>query len=278
MSSATQPAATPKWKFVLGWTITILLALMMLAGGAAKLVMPLVMPPEQTAKGVEHIGWHPSTMLGLAILEITCAVLYLIPRSSVLGAILLTGYLGGAVATHVRIGEAAFIQVFLGVLVWAGLYLRDERLRALLPLRNDSGPVSLLSKIGIALLAVVFTLVIAVILQPDEFRIVRTATINGSPTDVFAQVNDFHNWKAWSPWAKMDSNTKETYEGPSAGQGAIFKWSSDKTGEGQMTLLESRPGEFIRIKLEFIKPEPWTGTTRSSLSSRKGSKPKLPGT
>ena len=61
---------------------------------------------------------------------------YVIPRTSVLGAILLTGFLGGAIATHVRIGEAFFMQVILGVLVWGGLFLRDQRLRALIPLRH----------------------------------------------------------------------------------------------------------------------------------------------
>jgi Mn2+/Fe2+ NRAMP family transporter len=73
----------------------------------------------------------------IGILEIACTVIYVIPRTSVLGAILLTGYLGGATATHVRIGDPSFFgPVIFGVLVWLGLWLRDARLRALLPLRS----------------------------------------------------------------------------------------------------------------------------------------------
>ena len=84
-----------------------------------------------------QLGYPVSLALGIGILELACTVVYVIPRTSVLGAILLTGYLGGATATHVRIGEALFIiPVVLGVLVWGGLFLRDDRLRALIPLRT----------------------------------------------------------------------------------------------------------------------------------------------
>jgi hypothetical protein len=71
------------------------------------------------------------------VLELFCAAVYVVPRTAVLGAVLLTGYLGGAVATHVRVGDAFIVPLLLGVLVWAGLYLRDERVRALLPLRKS---------------------------------------------------------------------------------------------------------------------------------------------
>jgi hypothetical protein len=74
--------------------------------------------------------------IGLGILEIACTIVYAIPQTSVLGAILLTGYLGGAMATHVRIGEQFVPPLILGILVWGGLYLCDGRLRALLPLRS----------------------------------------------------------------------------------------------------------------------------------------------
>jgi hypothetical protein len=68
-------------------------------------------------------------------------------------------------------------------------------------------------------------------------------------------VNDFHNWNAWSPWAKIDPAMKQTYEGAPAGTGAIYSWNGDnKVGEGRMTLKESRPNELIRIKLEFMRP------------------------
>lgn len=74
----------------------------------------------------------------LGVTELLCAVLYAIPQTSVLGAILLTGYMGGAIATHARIGEGFIPQIIIGVLVWLGLFLRDARLRALIPIRRGS--------------------------------------------------------------------------------------------------------------------------------------------
>ena len=84
------------------------------------------------------MGWPTSVALVVAVLELGSLALYLIPQTAVLGAILLTGYLGGAVATHVRIGEywQCWIPVAFGVLVWLGLFLRDARVRALIPLRR----------------------------------------------------------------------------------------------------------------------------------------------
>ena len=76
-----------------------------------------------------------------------------------------------------------------------------------------------------------------------------------------AQVNDFHNWQAWSPWEKVDPALKRSYEGPNAGTGAIYAWQGNKdVGEGRMTIVESRPGELVRIKLEFFKPFAATNT------------------
>jgi hypothetical protein len=75
-------------------------------------------------------------MLPLAILEISCVVIYLIPATSVLGAILLTGYIGGAICTHLRVGDPFFLQIAIGIFVWLGLYLRESRLQELIPLRR----------------------------------------------------------------------------------------------------------------------------------------------
>ena len=87
-------------------------------------------------EGFVRLGYPESLTLGIGIVELACAVVYVIPQTSVLGAILLTGYLGGATATHVRIGEPFFMPIVLGVLIWGGLFLREDRLRALLPLRR----------------------------------------------------------------------------------------------------------------------------------------------
>ena len=90
----------------------------------------------QLAQGIAHLGLPASLITPLSILEISCIVIYLIPATSVLGAILLTGYIGGAICTHWRVGDPFFIQIALGILVWLGLYLRESRLKELIPLRR----------------------------------------------------------------------------------------------------------------------------------------------
>src|SRR5881296_2353488 len=96
-------------------------------------------------------------------------------------------------------------------------------------------PMLLKVLIGLAIVIVVFLVIVA--LQPSEFRIVRSATIAGPPPAVFAQVNDLHKWEAWSPWEKIDPALKRTFEGPSAGAGAIYRWvGNNKVGEGSMTI------------------------------------------
>ena len=113
----------------------------------------------------------------------------------------------------------------------------------------------MLVKILGALVVVVAGLAVVVALQPSDFRISRTATIAAPAPIVFAQVNDFHNWAAWSPWAKVDPAMKQTYEGPPAGAGAIYTWVGNReVGEGRMTIVESRPSDLIRVKLDFVKP------------------------
>lgn len=107
--------------------------------------------------------------------------------------------------------------------------------------------------IGIAAIVGVFAAIVA--LQPSDFRIERSAAMAAPAPAVFSQVNDFRNWLAWSPWEKLDPQLKRTYEGPAAGAGAQYAWAGNKdVGEGRMTIVESRPGELVRIKLEFFKP------------------------
>jgi hypothetical protein len=114
--------------------------LFLAADGVAKLFKPA---PVLTA--CAELGVPEDAVTGIGLVLLACTVVYAIPATAVLGAILLTGYLGGAVATHVRVGGPAFPVVFatgLGVLVWVGLYLRDPRLRALVPLRRADGPTA----------------------------------------------------------------------------------------------------------------------------------------
>jgi len=120
----------------------------------------------------------------------------------------------------------------------------------------------MLRKILIGLAAIVLVLVVIVALQPPEFRVSRTVTISAPAPTIFAQVNDFHKWEGWSPWAKRDPAMKQTYEGPPAGTGAVYTWIGNRqVGEGRMTIFESRPSDLIRINLEFLKPFKGTSTT-----------------
>jgi len=93
----------------------------------------LMHDPGFVANWTEGLGWRESTLTSIGALELLCVALYAVPRTAALGAVLLTGYLGGAIASHVRIGDHFVLPLALGVLVWGGLYLRDERLRSLLP-------------------------------------------------------------------------------------------------------------------------------------------------
>ena len=125
--------------------------------------------------------------------------------------------------------------------------------------------------IGLLILIVLPVAVFAVVvaMQSPDFRIERSATIAAPPAEVFAQVNDFHNWDAWSPWAKLDTNAKNSFEGSSSGEGAILKWSgNDQVGDGQMTIEESRPNELIKIKLQFFKPMEGTATDEFTFKSK----------
>ncbi|MGQ0446544.1 MAG: SRPBCC family protein [Beijerinckiaceae bacterium] len=105
------------------------------------------------------------------------------------------------------------------------------------------------------LAVIVIAFLVAVALRPSEFRVERTARIAAAPASVFEQINDFHRWESWSPWAELDPSARNSFEGKPAGEGAVFAWSGNtKVGQGRMTITESRPSELIRIKLDFMKP------------------------
>ena len=124
----------------------------------------------------------------------------------------------------------------------------------------------MLKKILLGLVAVIVILLIVVAMQPADFRITRTAVIPAPPAAVFEQINDFHKWNDWSPWAKLDPNAKNSFDGPGAGTGAKFSWSgNNEVGEGRMTITESQPGELVRMKLEFTKPFAATNLTEFTL-------------
>jgi hypothetical protein len=132
MQSDTQTARVSKKSLWAGRIMSGLPVLLLLFSGVLKLTKAATV-----MQGFAHFGYPESLVLGIGILELACTIIYMIPRTSVLGAILLTGYLGGATATNVRVGDPLFfLPAILGVLVWGGLFLRDDRLRALIPLRS----------------------------------------------------------------------------------------------------------------------------------------------
>lgn len=134
MQEVTPTPPVSKAALWTGYIMSVLPALFLLLDGVMKLVKPV-----QVVEATMKLGYPESILSGLGIILLSCTILYLIPRTSVLGAILLTGYLGGAVASHVRAGDDPFPILFpivFGALLWGGLVLRDARLRALLPLRS----------------------------------------------------------------------------------------------------------------------------------------------
>lgn len=128
--SQIQPRPNRKM-FWIGIGMTVLPALLLIFSAVMKLWHPAPVLQEFT-----RLGYPASVAVGIGILELACTVLYLIPRTSILGAILLTGYLGGATATHVRIGDPFFMPILMGIVIWGGVFFRDDRLKALIPFRK----------------------------------------------------------------------------------------------------------------------------------------------
>jgi len=130
----TEGAPRPSKKLVIaGWVLSALPSAMLVFSA----VLKFLKPPE-FGDSMQHLGWDMNAATALGAVEIACTVVYLVPRTAVLGAVLLTGYLGGATATHARVHDVFIWPVLFGMVVWLGLYLRDARVRALLPLRRPA--------------------------------------------------------------------------------------------------------------------------------------------
>ena len=126
----------------------------------------------------------------------------------------------------------------------------------------------MLRKILVVLAALLAVLVFLVARQPDDFRVTRSATISAPADRVFAEVNDFHRWTAWSPFEK-DPAMARTFAGQPTGTGAIYEWSGNRdVGAGRSTIVDSRPNDLIRIKLEFLRPFAATNTAEFSFVPR----------
>jgi hypothetical protein len=134
--------------------------------------------------------------------------------------------------------------------------------------RNPNGVVQMPGKlvllkrglVGLAVVLAVFAGIVA--MRPNRFRVERSISIAAPPSLAFSQVNDFQKWSGWSPWEQLDPKMKKTFEGAPSGSGAVYSWDgNDSVGAGQMTIVESRPDQLIRIKLEFVRPFAGTSDT-----------------
>lgn len=124
----------------------------------------------------------------------------------------------------------------------------------------------MLKKIALVIVALIAVVLIYAATRPDNFSVQRTATIKAPPEKVFALINDFHNWPAWSPWEKLDPAMKRTHTGANAGQGAVYAWlGNSDVGEGRMEIVESVPSSRVGIKLDFITPFESKNTTLFTL-------------
>lgn len=116
---------------IAGWVMSALPSLLLVFSASMKFAMPA-----SAVDGFAHLGIPEGLAFKLGVLELACTAVYWVPQTSVLGAILLTGYLGGATLTHLRVGDAFIMPPLVGVLVWGGLFLRDARIRELIPIRR----------------------------------------------------------------------------------------------------------------------------------------------
>jgi len=132
---ANSQSIRSKWPKRIGWAVTSLVALFLFADGVMKIAME-----DHAVQATTEIGYPLEVIRPLGVISLLCTILYIVPRTAVLGAIFLTGFLGGAIASKVRIEDPLFSStlfgVYVAILVWGGLYLRDDRLRTLLPWRR----------------------------------------------------------------------------------------------------------------------------------------------
>jgi hypothetical protein len=215
----TTAMKTPK-RIVLGRILTGVAVLPF----AVSCIMKLAGPPG-VVEALGRLGWASTTLVPLAALEATCVVLYLLPTVSVLGAIVLTGFLGGAIATHLRVGEPVFLHAVLGLLIWGGLYLREERLQELLPVRSR------------------------------PFRVESSIVINCPSDHVFGYLRSMRNFTIWNPFLKKDPTVRTEYSGLDGEVGEVLAWSgNNEVGMGEQELTRIVPGRLIEFELRFREP------------------------
>jgi hypothetical protein len=113
----------------------------------------------------------------------------------------------------------------------------------------------MIKKIVIAVAVIVAAILIYAAIQPDSFRVERSASIKASPEKIFPLINDLHRWEAWSPWERVDPAIKRTYGGAESGVGAVYEWSGNREiGQGRVEIIESLPPSRVVLKIDFITP------------------------
>jgi hypothetical protein len=119
----------------------------------------------------------------------------------------------------------------------------------------------MIKKLLLGLAAVIVLILIVAAFRPDEFRVKRSAKLPASPMALFAHVNDHHKFAVWNPWMKLDPAVKNTYSGPESGIGAVCSWEGNSNvGAGTATIIESKPGELVRMRMDWLKPMEGTST------------------
>ncbi len=179
----------------------------------------------QAVAGLARYGWPATMLVPVALIEAVCVLVYLLPPVSVLGAILLTGYLGGAVATHLRVGESPATPIVVGVLVWLGLFLRDRKVSELLPVRAK------------------------------DFAYERSIVVDRGSEEVFAYLRMLRNFQNWNPFLAKDPNPKLEYRGTDGEPGYVASWEGNKElGAGEQEIARVLDGRRVEFELRFKKP------------------------
>jgi len=125
--------------------------------------------------------------------------------------------------------------------------------------------------IVVVVVLVIVAALVFIAMRPESFRIERSAQVNAPRDVVFAIINDLGQWRLWSPYDKRDPNMKKTFEGPSAGPGASYMWNgNNEVGEGRLTIVDSKPGELVTMKLEFSRPFKCTNEVNFKLAPSEG--------
>lgn len=200
----------------------------------------------QVAQGFEHFGWPASMITIIAVLELGSVLLYLISPSSMLGAVLLTGFLGGAMATHLRIGEPVYLHIAIGFAIWGGLFLREARLRVLLPVRGKDCVFS------------------------------REIVIDRPVSEVFAYLRSLKNFHGWNPFGKADPQVRVEFKGADGAVGSEMWWDGNNSvGSGEQEFYRIVENERVDFELRFKRPFANTTTGSFATASLEAGKTKV---